>query len=132
MMLMLVCLSCQNQVEQVAGSYSYKISGRASVLGVEQSLSDEMGAMEILSQNSQSAMFTFNAMGGPAYYTTATITGKQIEINSFERYVSQAGVNYKVKVTGSGTVYDKSIIINLRYNGSTLKADSLVLLCKKN
>jgi len=124
--------ACKDQVEQVAGTYSYKISGQVSILGVEQGLTDEIGAMEVLPGTTNSAVVTFNALRGPAYYTTARINGKQIVLNPFERTIRQSAVDYGVTVSGSGTIYDQTILINLRYTGTAMNADSLVLLCKKN
>ncbi|MBR1877702.1 MAG: hypothetical protein IJ814_01725 [Paludibacteraceae bacterium] len=132
LLVMLACMACRNQVEQAAGTYSYKISGRVTVLGVEQALTDEIGTMEILPNTTNSAVVTFNALRGPAYYTTAKINGKQIVLNPFEREVTQSAVEYGVTVSGDGTVYDQTILITLRYSGTSLNADSLLLLCKKN
>lgn len=131
-MLMLALISCKDQVQQISGSYSYKISGRANIEGNIRNLSDEIGTMDILHKTADSAVLTFNALQGPVYYTTAKIKGKQIELDTINRIVTYATGQHPVKVAGSGTIYSESIIFNLRYMGTTLNADSLVMVCKKN
>ncbi len=131
-MLMLALVACKDQVQQVSGSYSYKISGKATLNGVNQDLSDEIGNLDIIRKSDSTAVLTFNTFRGSAYYTTAKIKGKDIELEPFNRRVTQTLVGYDVLVVGNGTVYGESIIFNLRYIGTTLKADSLVMVCKRN
>lgn len=132
MMLMLALVACKDQVQQVSGSYSYKISGKATMLGVEGMLTEEIGTMDIIHRTADSALITFNALRGPAYYTTAKITGKQVELESFSRGVTQTATTHDVMVSGTGTIYGEQIIFNLSYSGSTLNATNLTMLCKKN
>ena len=123
---------CKDQVQQIAGNYSYKISGRGSIAGIDQKMDDEIGAMEILYSTNNSALLTFNALRGPAFSTYATVNGKQITLKPFERDATENGVDYHVTASGEGTVYDGTILILLKYEGNMLKADSLTLLCKKS
>lgn len=132
MMLMLALVACKDQVQQVSGTYSYKISGKATMLGVEGMLTEEIGTMDIIHRTADSALITFNALQGPAYYTTAKITGKQVELESFSRGVTQTATTHDVMVSGTGTIYGEQIIFNLSYSGSTLNATNLTMLCKKN
>lgn len=131
-MLMLVLVACKNPVQQLSGSYSYKISGTAKVRSVSINLSDEIGTLDILRKTDSTAVLTFNVMGGPVYCTNATVKGKDIELDPFNRRVTQSVVGYDVMVIGNGKLYDESIIFNLRYVGTTLNADSLLMVCKKN
>lgn len=129
---LLTLVGCQDQVQQIAGTYSYKISGRGTIAGINQTLDDEIGTMEIVYTNSRSALVTFNALRGHAYSTTAAVDGKQLSLDPFERDVKEGGLNYLVTASGEGTVYGNTLLILLKYEGNTLQADSLTLLCKRN
>ena len=126
--------SCHDQVDQVSGSYSYKISGKAVIDGDTVVLSDETGAMEIVRLSADSTLLTFNALLGPAYTAKAKIEGKDIRIMPYERTVNHQLKDYFVTAQGSGTFYDKTIVVTLQYADTTadLKADKLTMLCKKN
>ena len=128
----LVLTACQDAVQQVAGTYSYKISGRATVDGDEVKLSDEVGAMELIRIDSTTAMVTFNALSGPAYTTQAEIHADQITLNTYERDLTVNLTDYHLSASGSGTIYDQTILITLQYKGDKFSADQLTMLCKKN
>lgn len=123
--------SCKDQVAQVSGSYSYKISGTTSIANGTVALPDEIGALDIIRLDSVSALLTFNALSGPAYTTTATIEGKEITLEEYERTVTYSALTVPVTASGEGTIYDGTIVIDLHYASNNLDAD-LVLLCKKN
>ena len=123
---------CKDQVQQVAGTYSYKISGVATVDGDERSLPDETGAMDIVRMNADSALVTFNALSGPAYTTEALIKDKKIELYSYQRVLTVGAKSYTINASGAGDIYDETIVITLRYSGTDISANSLTLLCKKN
>ena len=128
----LLMTGCQDQVQQISGAYSYKISGTAVVDDTEYRLADEQGAMEVVRLNGDSALLTFNALLGQAYTAKALIDGKQLTIAPYERHVT-VGVNgYTVTATGEGTAYDGTLVITLHYNSAEVSANSLTLLCKKN
>lgn len=129
---LLALAGCSDQVQQIAGTYSYKISGRGVIAGVSQKMDDEIGAMEIVHSTDSTALVTFNTLGGPAYTTYAAVNGKQITLKAFERDVKEDAVNYHVTASGQGTVFDGTILFTLKYEGNQLNADSLTLLCKKN
>lgn len=129
---LLTLVACQDQVQQIAGTYSYKISGTAIVDGDERTLTDEMGALDIIHVDSTTAMLTFNALNGPAYVTEAEIHGQNIELKEYERVVTVQTTDYHVTASGQGTVYDQTILIHLSYEGTDFQADELTLLCKKN
>jgi len=132
--LCLLMTGCQDSVEQVAGAYSYKISGSVIIDEDTIVLSNETGAMEILRVSADSAMVTFNALLGPAYATPAKINGKQMRLLPFKRSLNVRVKDYEVTAKAEGTVYDGTILLNLQYENAAekLKADSLVLLCKKD
>jgi len=123
--------SCKDQVAQVSGSYSYKISGTTVIANETVALPDEIGALDIIRLDSVSALLTFNALSGPAYTTTATIEGKEITLEEYERTVTYSALTVPVRASGDGTIYDGTIVIDLHYASNNLDAD-LVLLCKKN
>lgn len=128
----LLCVGCQDQVQQVSGSYAYKISGKAMVDTVEHVLTNETGAMEIVHKDSETALLTFNALGGAAYTTDATIADKHITLNPYERVIRVGLKEYTVTASGAGDIYDRTIVITLQYESEALKADSITLLCKRN
>lgn len=128
----LLCAGCQDQVQQVSGSYSYKISGKAVVDTVERSLANETGTMEIVRKDSENALLTFNALGGAAYTTNATIADKHITLAPYERVISFGLEEHTVTASGEGDFYDRTLVITLQYKNDTLTADSLTLLCKRN
>ena len=124
--------SCKDPVEQLSGSYSYKISGMAVYGNDTVSLSEEIGALDLIHLSADSALLTFNALRGPAYATKTKVEGKSIALAPYERTISHLTRDYPVTATGQGDVYDGTILIRLRYAGDDVKADSLTLLCKKN
>lgn len=132
LVVLLALVGCQNPVQQIAGTYAYKISGQYTVDDTEYVLSDEMGAMDIICQTDSTVLLTFNALRGPAYSTFATIRSKQLTLQPYERDVNEAGTNYHVTASGQGTIYDGTILITLSYQSTSLTADSLIVLCKKN
>lgn len=129
---LLALVGCQDAVQQVAGAYSYKISGTATVNGLDRTLSDEIGALEIVHVTADTALLTFNVLNGPAYYTRATIKGKTITLVPYERDIHIGASDYHVIAKGTGDIYDRTIVIKLQYNSSNVKANNLTLLCKKN
>ena len=134
LVVLLAMMSCQDQVGQLSGAYSYKISGSAFVDSTTRVLSDETGAMELIRINADSALVTFNALMGPAYSTQAVLNGKQIRLLPYQRTISVGASNHTVTATAEGTVYDNTLLMQLKYLSadSTFVADSLTLLCKKN
>lgn len=130
-----VCLmSCQDQVQQIAGNYSYKISGSVVIAEDTFVLANETGALEVLRVNADSAVVTFNALLGQAYATQAVIAGKQMELLPYKRTITVRARDYEVTAQAKGDIYDGTLLLNLQYENAEreLKADSLILLCKKN
>lgn len=132
---MTLCLTgCQDPVEQLAGNYSYKISGSVIIKGDTTVLSDEMGAMSLVHLSADSALLTFNSLAGPAYTTTAKIDSSHIAVMPYERNLHHRLIDYAITASGEGTVYGQTLVITLQYADTVadLKADKLTLLCKKN
>lgn len=129
------CLvSCQDAVQQVAGNYSYKISGSVIIDEDTVVLANETGALEVLRVTADSAVVTFNALLGPAYATQAVLEGKKMTLLPYKRSINVLAEDYMVSAKAEGTIYDETLLFNLQYENEerALKADSLVLLCKKN
>lgn len=129
---LLALIGCQDAVQQISGTYSYKISGRATVDGTERVLTDEIGAMDIVHLTADSALLTFNGLADAAYYTKAVISGKTITLLPYQRDISIGVGNHHVTAQGTGTIYDGTIIFQLQYKSSNVTANDLTLLCKKN
>ena len=131
---MIALMSCQDQVGQLSGTYSYKISGSAVQDSVSVALPNEQGAMELVRISADSALLTFNALAGPVYSTRAAIKGTQISLNPYSRVLEVGVEDYNVTASGEGTVYDKTILMQMKYVtvDSVLMADSLTMVCKKN
>lgn len=127
-------MSCQDQVEQVTGNYSYKISGSALIDSDTVLLADEMGAMQLIRLNQDSALLTFNALLGSVYTAQANIDGKTIEILPYETTVTHLTHTYWITAQGKGDIYDNTIIVTLRYadKDGHLKADKMTMVCKKD
>jgi len=134
LVVLLAMISCQDQVGQLSGTYSYKISGVAMVDSVTRVLSDETGAMDLIRINADSALVTFNALRGPAYSTKTVLSGKQIRLLPYQRTISVGVTNYTLTASAEGTAYDNTLLMQLKYCNadSTFVADSLTLICKKN
>ena len=124
--------SCQDKIEQVTGSYSYKVSGTAVVDSSSVALRDEQGAMELIRVEGENVLLTFNALRGSAYATKGTLTYQTLTLQPFDKSVS-AGINeYNVTVTGTGTVYSNTILFDLTYESEKLTAEKVTMICKKN
>ena len=124
--------SCQDKIEQVTGSYSYKVSGTAVVDSSSVALRDEQGAMELIRVEGENVLLTFNALRGSAYATKGTLSDQTLTLQSFDKSVS-AGINeYNVTVTGTGTVYSNTILFDLTYESEELTAEKVTMICKKN
>ena len=120
----LMATSCKNELQQTAGEYSYKISGSVIEDGEELSLTNESGALRVIDKK-DNLLLSFNMLGGDVYTTDATLSNKQIEIAEFERIIPFNLREYKTKVSGTGEVYDNTIVVQLRYNGMSMDKDSI-------
>ena len=83
----LMVTSCKNELQQVAGEYSYKISGSVVVDTVEERLTNESGALHLINTDDEELLLTFNMLGGDVYTTNADLENKQLKIAEFERII---------------------------------------------
>ena len=116
---------CKNDLEQVAGEYSYKISGSAIVDSAEVRLNNETGAMHVI-DTQEDLLLTFNVLGGDVYTAKATLDKKDIAIHTFERIIVQNGRNYKTTVSGKGNVWNENIVVEMSYKGMSTDKDSIL------
>lgn len=123
----LMVTSCKNELQQVAGEYSYKISGSVVVDTVEERLTNESGALHLINTDDEELLLTFNMLGGDVYTTNADLENKQLKIAEFERIIVHNTKNFKTTISGEGEVYDDNIVVGLRYKGISLDADSVEL-----
>ena len=127
----ILMISCKNEVEQLSGEYSYKISGSVVVDSVEARLNNENGVLRIIAKDKSDALLTFNMLGGDVYTTTAAISNKVMELTPFERIIVHNAKDYKISVSGQGDVVDENIILSLQYNGMSMDEDSVSLETKE-
>ncbi|MBQ7631783.1 MAG: hypothetical protein IJS82_03370 [Paludibacteraceae bacterium] len=124
--------SCQDQVQQVTGTYSYKISGSAEVSTDSVVLSNEQGAMDLIRIDTTAALLTFNELRGATYVANATIHGKTIELSPYKRNLTIGSRTYPITASGTGTIYENTLVLTLSYKGEDVSADEILLVCKKN
>lgn len=177
--------ACTDDIKPVLGTYSYKISGKATIDDtISVALDDEMGALEILRKDDDKMLLTLNTMGSDVCAASGVIDGTDITLDPFTHQISvtyktsvldtivlrQADTtiterpfpfpndtvitpardtvlsverpftkSYEVTVTGTGEVYDETILFTLFYSGqgiedteSRLVADNLTMVAKRN
>ncbi len=177
--------ACTDDIKPVVGTYSYKISGKATIDDtISVALDDEIGALEILRKDDDKMLLTLNTMNGDVCAATGKIDGTDITLDPFTHQISvtyKASVldtivlhkadttiterpfpfpndtvitpardtvlsverrfakSYEVTVTGTGEVYDETILFTLFYSGqgiedteSRLVADNLTMVAKRN
>lgn len=128
----LALVSCEDQVSRVSGTYAYKISGNVTVDEKERSLPVEEGAMEVIRLSADSALLTFNVLRGGVYTTYAEIANQEIVLAPYTRSLTIGVKEYTVTVSGEGTIYDGTIVVDLNYDSAEVFGEGLTLLCKKN
>ncbi len=114
--LIIICslVACQEPAQHILGSYSYKISGNVYVNGQKQPLTDEQGALNIVSRHDSVVLLTLNQMGGSIMRTDGTYSNQQLVFEDFERTIM---LSYK------DTTYDTTIV---RYD-SIVIGDTIIL-----
>ena len=130
LVVMSVLSGCKSELQQIAGEYSYKISGNAIVDSTEVHLTNESGALHIIDKDEKELLLTFNMLAGDVYTTNAELSAKVLKINEFERVIMHNAKNYKIKVTGEGNVYDNNIVLDMQYKGMSMDKDSIELESK--
>lgn len=130
LVVMAVLTGCKSELKQVAGEYSYKISGSAIVDSTEVHLTNESGALHIIDKDEKELLLTFNMLGGDVYTALGDLSSKSLSIKEFERIIVHNTKDYKVKVSGSGEVYDDNIVLDMQYKGMSMDKDSIELESK--
>ena len=137
---LLLLTSCNSEIQQLTGTYSYKASGEASIENVSTSLDDEIGTLEVIPINKKDSFrLIFNQVGGPVYTTVGLLynEGKKLDLKKFERSINASAINYSVQVTGDGDILDGIIMLKLNYFGQSsagidIKCDNVLMVAKKN
>lgn len=131
----LVLAGCQTEVKRLEGTYSYKTSGKAVISDNDSTrtvvLKDETGAMEIIGQQGDNVLLTFNQLAGSAYTTTGVLRDSILSLDAFDRVINHEK-NYDIVVSGQGHVYGNTIVFDLQYTGDNLNADKITMIAKHN
>ncbi len=148
--------ACDNSVKDVLGDYSYKISGTAVIDDtIPVLLTDEQGAMQIVSQKGKDVLLTMNIFMGGVYTADGKVSGDSLFIKqctrtipltytyeseedsliSIEQTVTE---NFAIKVSGAGKVYNGTIHFLLTYDGEgdqsgrKIHGEKIVCVAKQN
>ncbi len=130
LLLWAVCLmSCNTEVWQMSGEYSYKTSGRVEIENadttIQKNLPDEIGVLHILStdRKSEEVVLTMNQLGGSVVTTHGMVEGNRIELENFERTLKLQTTlqekNFVLQVGGYGERYENTIVFTLEYDGES-------------
>lgn len=129
--------SCQNEVKNATGDYSYKTSGAITLSGADTTetflLNNEIGTLTIMDKNDndKGIILSFNGSYGPVYTTTGRIVGnrvivdeysRQMEFKELEPHILKEDLIKRttfsdIRVTGSGTIYDETILFTWTFTG---------------
>lgn len=144
-LLVLTGCSQHESVRMVEGDYSYKTGGTVIVndsLQAKLQLPDEIGALTIVSlhakENKDSVQLTFNPLNGPVYVTTGIVSGNEIVIAPFRRYIKVDLIEFAVEVSGEATRHDNTLLFHWDYTGesvllqSSLKSEEVITFAKRN
>ena len=138
-----VLASCQTELQQATGDYSYKTSGEAVSYSATDTLRltlpNESGTLDIVSMHTEdSVLLTFNTFGGEVYSTHGLINGKDLIFNPFERTLHIGLLTYDITVSGTARRYDETVVFDLTYSGQsqsldrTLESTKVQTIAKQN
>lgn len=158
--LIFILASCDREVKQFTGDYSYKLSGEVAITDDEGDVSYHLihktGQMNILrdknSDNENAVIVTMNEMNGSAYTIHATISDNAIVFNPYEfntnilttEGTSVLGQNnnslvYRISATGQGYLNDDILVIDEEWSGVqsgnhavTLSGPQMTILAERN
>ncbi len=155
--LLTLCVSCNRDVRDRTGDYSYKLSGVVNFVDengeITSVLATKRGQMNIVEDKHGgrgAIRVTFNEMNGGAYSCTGHIRGDSIlfDIHEFStRFTSadtaiallQLGKVYTVQTAGQGVIHDNIILMEQHWTGHPedgsalrLNADKITLLAEEN
>lgn len=155
-LLLCVLNACDNSVKDVLGDYSYKISGTAAIDDtIPLLLTDEQGAMQIVSQKGKDVLLTMNVFMGGVYTANGTVSGDSLFIKQCTRtiplsytyeyeeepltFIEQAATDdFVIEVFGAGKVYNGTIHFLLTYDGEGVQSgrkihgENIVCVAKQN
>ena len=141
---LVICSCDRDESGKIAGSYTYKTSGTVTVhireltepdpenpdakrvdTVVRVGLNPEQGQMHIVSTGEDGAVkVTFNDISGNVDVADARISGSSLTISGTPAKEVQFTVDKILSIasgivtfTGSGTKYDKTLIVDLKYDG---------------
>lgn len=133
--LCLLITGCRNELKCLEGTYSYKVSGKAVIDAGDSTntvvLGDEIGAMEIIGQQGNNVLLTFNQLAGGVYVTTAVLNDSVLSLMPFDKVIFYQR-DYDVVVSGKGHIYDQTIVFDLQYSSDKLNADKITMIAKHN
>lgn len=135
--------SCTDVVK-TSGSYTYKLSGTATVRDGSTretvTLNDETGQMDIIQLTKDSVKIIMNQLSGSVVMTNAYVSGKNVVLDPYSRAMKlytegeQKDIisaiidgddlntgdytTYDIEISGSGIRYDNIIIFDLDYYGN--------------
>lgn len=152
-----LCLSaCETPVQDIAGEYSFSVSGRVTKDASSQyELTNEMGTLEIAHLSDSTYKLFFDTQDGIVYTTKATLSNNQLDLRPFERSITlvfksqessilgdiiqlEEKEYYRTEVYGSGTIYGNTIEFNLQYAGEELNGNHritgnrILMIARKN
>lgn len=151
--------SCNDPIKSLADSYSYTISGQATIDDtISIVLPNEKGAMQIEKTSSDDkvllTMNYYTGLNGGVYTTQAKVKDDKITLEPFTRTLSVTytntetellvpvektySENYEVEVSGTGVIYDETIHFTLQYKGEgvsvdkQIEASDILMVAKRN
>ncbi len=157
----LICLSfssCNEPVKALVGSYSYTVSGQATIDDtVKIVLPNEKGAIQMEKLPKDSVLLTINYLNGlegGVYTARGKVTDNKITLAPFMRTLTVTykntvtellvpvektyTENFDIQVNGVGTIYDETIHFRLQYKGKgtsvdkVIKGNNILMVAKRN
>lgn len=131
-------VSCQEPIQTLVGTYSFKTSGVVEVEDIQMVLPNESGTLELQQTSEDELRMVFNQMGGGVYTATATLMDNVIMLYPFDRTITVNMIPYELVVTGQGQYNDGIIVFELQYHGtsligsSSLSGGDILMIAKKN
>jgi len=133
----LIFTSCNREIKQFTGNYSYKLSGEVSLVGedgeVSYHLVHKSGQMNILEDKSQPnrLIITMNEMNGGCYTISATVKGDSIVFLPYEFSTNilisdspnlfsdddTPSIVYAIHASGGGQLNDAILMIDEQWVG---------------
>ncbi len=144
----LIFTSCNREIKQFTGNYSYKLSGEVSIVGddgeVSYRLVHKNGQMNILEDKSQAnrLIITMNEMNGGCYTISATVKGDSIVFLPYEFstniLISDSNLDiisgdntpsivYAIRASGGGQLNDDILMIDEQWTGHQSGNDTVLL-----